>query len=94
MCDGLQKIWIRPLQRITAALCMLAYGLAADALDEYLQFPEDSVLLSTKSFCEQITNCFGSEYLRKPMESDRSRIMKMKAASGFPGCIGSIDCQH
>lgn len=92
--DGLNRQGIHPIVRITAALRMLAYGIAADALDEYLQMSEDSVLLSTKAFCEEVIAAFGEEYLREPTTTDLTRIMRVNAARGFPGCVGSIDCQH
>ena len=37
---------------------------------------------------------FGKEYLREPNEQDLERILSINAARGFPGCLGSIDCQH
>lgn len=92
--DALNKDGIHPRLRITAALRMLAYGSAADAHDEYLQMSDDSVLLSLKSFCEGIIQNFGEEYMRAPNEEDLKRIMHINAARGFPGCVGSIDCQH
>lgn len=82
------------MQRVTAGLRMLAYGVAADALDEYLQMSEDSVLLSLKEFCKLVVHLFQNEYLRKPTEQDLRRIMAINAARGFPGCVGCIDCQH
>ena len=92
--DGLSREGIHPRLRITAALRMLAYGVPADSLDEYLQMSKDSVLLSTKKFCEAVIDKFGEEYLRAPTEEDLQRIMRINAGRGFPGCIGSIDCQH
>lgn len=92
--DALNKNGIHPLQRVVAAVRMLGYGVAADALDEYLQMSEDSVLLSVKGFCREVVRTFGQEYMREPNEADLMRIMGINAARGFPGCIGSIDCQH
>lgn len=43
-----RKKGIYPIQRVTAAIRMLEDGIAADALDKYLQMSEDSVLLSLK----------------------------------------------
>ena len=92
--DRLSKLSIHPLQRITAALRILAYGIAAVALDEYLQMSEDCIILSMKEFCKAIFTEFEEQYLRGPNEDDLRRIMSINEARGFPGCIGSIDCQH
>lgn len=92
--DDLQRKGVHPPQRMVAALCMLAYGTAADSLDEYVLMSKDSVLQSLKSFCSTVIRRFGKEYLRVSNEVDVKRILVINAASGFPGCIGSIDCQH
>lgn len=92
--DAVKREGIHPLLRMTAAMRMLAYGGAADALDEYLQMSEDSIMLSTKEFCAAIVSEFKEEYMREPREEDLKRILKINAGRGFPGCIGSIDCQH
>lgn len=92
--DCTKKKGIYPLVRMTAALRMLAYGAAADSLNEYLQMGEDSIGLSMKGFFELIVSEFSGEYLREPTESDLRRIMEINTARGFTGCIGSIDCQH
>lgn len=92
--DALGKLGIHPLQRIVAALRMLAYGIASDELDEYLQISESCALESLKEFCKCIISDFGCEYMREPTEGDLKRILSINAARGFTGCIGSIDCQH
>lgn len=92
--DGSNKMGIHPLQRIVAAIRMLAYGLAADALEEYLQMSEDSVFISFKSFCRTFVQFFEPDYLREPNEDNLKRTMSINAARGFPGCVGSIDYQQ
>ncbi|CDF37478.1 unnamed protein product [Chondrus crispus] len=92
--DALSRGGIHPLLRMVAAIRMLAYGAAADSLDEYLSMSEDSVLQSLKSFCSTVIQKFGIEYLREPNEAVLRRILEINAARGFPGCAGSIDCQH
>jgi hypothetical protein len=49
--DGLGKLGLYPLQRIVAALHILAYGSAADATDEYIRISETSALVSLRRFC-------------------------------------------
>ena len=45
-------------------------------------------------FADQMTSFFGTECLRCPNESDLRRILAINASRGFPGCVGSWDCQH
>jgi Plant transposon protein len=85
---------IHPLQRITAALQVLAYGISGDMRAEYLQICSSSVNVSVKTFSRAVIEEFGEEYLREPNEDDLRRILKLNAARGFPGCPGSIDCQR
>ena len=52
--DATGKNGLHPLQRVVAAIRMLAYGIAADAIDEYVQISDDSVLISLKGFCKAV----------------------------------------
>ena len=53
--DALQKKRIHLRFRITATLRVLAYGKAADSLDEYLQMSDDYVLLSKKGYVSKLS---------------------------------------
>lgn len=72
---------------------MLACDTAADAKGAYLQISDDSVLLSMKEFCAVIKQ-FGEEYLRALTEQDLKSVRTISADRRFPGCVGSIECQH
>uniref|UniRef100_A0A0D3DDG5 Uncharacterized protein n=1 Tax=Brassica oleracea var. oleracea TaxID=109376 RepID=A0A0D3DDG5_BRAOL len=74
------RLGISPLQKCTAALRMLAYGCAADAIDEYLRLGESTTL--------------SYEYLRRPTPEDLQRLLDIGEIRGFPEMIGSIDCMH
>jgi hypothetical protein len=47
-----------------------------------------------KIFCQTIVKVYGNEYLRKPNESDATRLLAVAEESGFPGMMGSLDCMH
>ena len=81
-------------QKLTAALRMLAYGAAADSLDEYLRLSEDSINLYLRKYVKGVVECFGTEYLREPTDADLQRLLADGVRRGFPGMIGSIDCMH
>jgi hypothetical protein len=85
---------IHPLQRITGALRVLGYGYAYDAVDEFIGIAESTMALTLRSFCRAVVDEFGPEYLREPNEDDKRPILAVNESRGFPGCLGSIDCQH
>jgi len=92
--DGLGRQSIHPLQRVIAALRIMAYGSAADAVDEYIRISESASLESLKQFAFAIIDEFGEEFLRSPTSEEMQRILKINTARGFPGMTGSIDWQH
>ena len=78
-------------QKITAALRMLAYGTAADQLDEYIRLGESTILECLKKFCIAICELYGSLYLKPPQPNDLKVILAASSKSGFDGCLGSVD---
>ncbi|XP_024177898.1 uncharacterized protein LOC112183795 [Rosa chinensis] len=102
LCDPyfLQKrnaagaIGLSSYQKITAALRMLAYGVPADYVDEYVRIGESTALKSLKRFVNAVVVMFGDEYLRPPNSNDIARLLSIGEKRGFPGMLGSIDCMH
>uniref|UniRef100_A0A0D3C144 DDE Tnp4 domain-containing protein n=1 Tax=Brassica oleracea var. oleracea TaxID=109376 RepID=A0A0D3C144_BRAOL len=90
--DGLGRLGLSTLQKCTAAIRLLAYGMAADAVDEYLRLGETTTRACLENFVEGIIFLFGDEYLRRPTPADLQRLLDIGAHHGFPGMIGSIDC--
>ena len=83
-----------PLTKCTAALRMLAYGISADCIDEYLKIGESTSLQCLKKFAKGVIAIFGAEYLRKPTQADVDRLLAVGNERDFPGMLGSIDCMH
>ncbi|XP_013723589.1 putative nuclease HARBI1 [Brassica napus] len=92
--DALRRLSLSPLQKYTAAIRVLAYGSAADAVDEYLRLGETTTRSCVEHFVEGIIYLFGEEYLRRPTPADLQRLLDIGEVRGFPGMIGSIDCMH
>ncbi|KAL0864906.1 hypothetical protein Bca101_044024 [Brassica carinata] len=92
--DGLGRTSLSPLQKCNAALRVLAYGSAADSVNEYLRLSETTTRLCLEHFVDGIINLFGEEYLRRPTTADLQRLLYVGEYRGFPGMIGSIDCMH
>ena len=88
------KKGLSPLTKCTAAVRMLAYGIAADCVDEYLKIGESTALECMKNFCAGVVQTFGEEYLRKPTQADVDRLLAVAEARDFPGMLGRIHCMH
>ncbi|XP_062118443.1 uncharacterized protein LOC133832071 [Humulus lupulus] len=61
--DGLGKLGLSGLQKVTAVFRMLAYGVPADATNEYIKIGESTALESLKQFCRAVVKVFGARYL-------------------------------
>ncbi|XP_021766673.1 uncharacterized protein LOC110731148 [Chenopodium quinoa] len=92
--DATGRLGLSPLQKCTAAIRMLAYGLAPDAVDEYVRMGQTTARRSLHHFCEGVIKNFQDEYLRTPTDDDLRRILYQNESRGFPRMIGSIDCMH
>ncbi|XP_062079841.1 uncharacterized protein LOC133784562 [Humulus lupulus] len=92
--DGLSKLGLSGLQKVTAVFRMLAYGVPADATDEYIKIGESTTLESLKRFCRAVVEVFGARYLRSPNADDVARLLNIGESRGFPGMLGSLDCMH
>ncbi|KAM3309624.1 hypothetical protein ACQJBY_030729 [Aegilops geniculata] len=85
---------LHPLQKMTAAMRILTYGVAGDYVDEYIRSAESTNLESCKKFVIKVCEVFGEKYLRSPNEEDIARLLAIGEERGFPGMLGSIDCMH
>ncbi|KAF8403864.1 hypothetical protein HHK36_011970 [Tetracentron sinense] len=82
------------LQKVTAAMRMLAYGVATDAVDDYVRIGESTSIESLRRFVRAVVEVFGEEYLRSPNNDDISRLLAQGEVRGFPRMLRSIDCMH
>ena len=82
------------LQKITTTFRMLAYGVAADAMDDYVRIGESTAIKSLRRFVSAVVEVFGDEYLISPNEDDTARLLAIGERRGFPGMLRSIDCVH
>lgn len=77
-CCG--QLSFSPLQKCTAALRMLAYGKAADAIDTEIRMEESTVLATTVQFARTVVKVFGAEYLREPTVEDTEKLLAIGEA--------------
>ncbi|XP_023732269.1 uncharacterized protein LOC111880098 [Lactuca sativa] len=68
--DATGRKGFSPIQKCTAAMRVLAYGISADALDEYLRMSETVTRDALVKFVEGLISCFREEYLRSPNRDD------------------------
>lgn len=64
--DETGRLGPTPLQKVTAALRQLAYGVGPDFCVDYCDIDESTAAQSMKEFCQAMVEVFGSEYLRSP----------------------------
>ncbi|XP_024992457.1 uncharacterized protein LOC112526404 [Cynara cardunculus var. scolymus] len=82
--NGCGKLRLFSYQKVTVVFRMLAYGVAADATDEYLKLDESTILEALKRFCSAFVEVFGDRYLRTPNANDMARLLQVGEQQGFP----------
>ena len=94
MVNALGKHGLSPSQKCTTAMRMLAYGIVADNVDEYIRIGVTTSRECLKNFVQGINDVFGGYYLRRPNSSNLERLLSWGEQRGFPGMLGSINCMH
>lgn len=92
--DGLGRPGIHLLQRVVASLRRIGDGYTSDTVDEYTHISSSAAMESFRLFCMDVDGIFGVEYLRTPNECNEKRFLKINDTRGFPGMVGSIECQY
>ncbi|XP_023743561.2 uncharacterized protein LOC111891724 [Lactuca sativa] len=84
-----------PIQKYTATIRQLAYGMGADKWDEYFKMSERTVWECMYKFCKVICLVYRQRHLRKPTINDIHQLYTVhEGKHGFPRMFGSIDCMH
>jgi hypothetical protein len=92
--DATGRIGLTLLQKYTAALHQLVYGMTADMIDEYLKLGKTVALECLEYYCAGIIECFWTEFSRRPTVADTQRLLANAKEHGFSGMLESIDCMH
>jgi hypothetical protein len=61
--DATDRAGLTVLQKCTAALRQLAYGMVVDTIDEYLKLGKTTTLECLEYYCSGIIECFGDELI-------------------------------
>ncbi|XP_075483787.1 uncharacterized protein LOC142523941 [Primulina tabacum] len=92
--DAARRKGLSPLQKCTAAIRQLAYGVPADHLDEYLRMGESTAIKCLFKFCGYVVELFSDRYLRRPNADDVQRLLQMHdERHGFP-LLGKASLQE
>ncbi|XP_028105987.1 uncharacterized protein LOC114305064 [Camellia sinensis] len=73
------------VQKMTAALWILQYGVPADAVDEYIRIGESTAIAALNFFTRSIVATYEAVYLRSPNEADVGKLLQEGEQRGFPG---------
>ncbi|XP_024009204.1 uncharacterized protein LOC112084190 [Eutrema salsugineum] len=92
--DSTGRLGLSSLQKATAVFRMLAYGVPADATDEYIKIGESTTIESMKRFSRAVVEIYSAQYLRSPTPDDVSRLLYIGEKRGFPGMLGIAPPAH
>ena len=92
--DATCQLGLSGLQKCIAALRILAYGIAFDAIDEYVQLASNTTMLAFKRFVQAIMAIYNSTYLRQPTREDLEYQVAINTQHGWPCMLASLDCMH
>ncbi|XP_028094038.1 uncharacterized protein LOC114294119 [Camellia sinensis] len=92
--DAAYVLGLSPLQKMTSVMRILSYGIAADAVDDYIRIGESTAIQSWQQICNSVIEIFGEEYLKSPMPTDITTLLASGEVRGFPGMLGNLDRMH
>lgn len=73
---------------------MVAYGVTADFIDEYILIGEINAIESFKRFVKVVVSIFSNKYMRIPNKEDVARLLKEGEKHGYFGMLESIEYMH
>ncbi|XP_028094240.1 uncharacterized protein LOC114294314 [Camellia sinensis] len=76
---------------MTSAMRILSYGVAADAVDDYIRIGESTAIQSLQQFCNSVIEIFGPEYLRSPTPADIARLLAIGEVRRMPGSHNDLN---
>ncbi|GLT69684.1 hypothetical protein SLA2020_418180 [Shorea laevis] len=76
---------------MTATFRMLAYGVLADYVDEYVRIVESIAIKSLEKFVQAVVSIYSNDYLRFPNVNGVARLLEVGKRCGFPGMLGALN---
>lgn len=81
-------------KKLFLLLWMVAYGVTADFIDEYILIGEINAIESFKRFVKVVVSIFSNKYMRIPNKEDVARLLKEGEKHGYFGMLESIEYMH
>jgi hypothetical protein len=82
------------LQKCTAALRQLAYGMTIHTIDEYLKLGKTTALECLEYYYLDIIEYFGDGFLCHAIVIDTQHLLAKAEEHEFFGILGTIDCMY
>ena len=92
--DAAGKAGLSPHQKIASSIRQLTSGVSSAEHDDKYRMSASTGLESMKPFCSTIDAIYAETALCHPTDIDINRLLDEGLQSGWPGCIGSVDCMH
>ncbi len=80
--DATGQLGLNGLQKCTAAMRILAYGIAFDATDEYERLTSSTSMLALKRFVRAIRAIYERTYFRQPIREDLEKQVAINTECG------------
>ena len=90
----MQTLGFSSLQKVCSAVCLLTAGVSSTEHDDKYCMATTTGTECMKRFCNGVNAIYGGKALRHPGLDNINRLLDEGEATGFQGCIGSIDCMH
>ena len=78
--------------KVMACLRYLGTGRSTDDIDDSARMSSESIRQYVRRFTTDIVAIHKGTYLSRPNQSELETIEKEYDDSGFPGCVGAVDC--
>ena len=91
-CAG--KMGISAHLNVAVALVVLGNGSSFDRCVSEYRMSSSTISSCLHRFCTAMVSIFFDKIVRYPTDAEAQAECNVNADRGFPGCIGSIDCQN
>jgi hypothetical protein len=92
--DAIDHIDLTVLQKCTTVVRQLAYHMATDMIDGYPKLAKSTALECLEYYCADIIECFGAEFLRRPIVASTQHLLAKTEGHCFPDMLGDIEYMH
>ena len=92
--DCIGKQGISPFLKVAVALVILGNGTSSERCVSEYRMSESTISKCVHRFCSAIVAIYFEKIVTYPTDSEAQDECSVNEKRGFPGCIGSIDCQN